>query len=205
MGTIPALMPFARRAQRRRRAHDRCELCGEAVAERHAHVVELATRALRCACTACAILFRDAHAGGGRFRTVPDRVVALAVATLSAADWARLELPVQLAFVVRDDGWTAYYPSPAGSVAAPLSERAAQALVELIPRATDITPHVEAILLHRPRGGGARAFVVPVAAGYELVGIARATWRGFDGGDDARAAIDNFIARLDAAAQRGKP
>ena len=36
---------------------------------------------------------------------------------------------------------------------------------------------------------------------YQLVGEVRKSWRGFDGGDEARSAIAAFIARLDAAAE----
>ena len=40
------------------------------------------------------------------------------------------------------------------------------------------------------------AFVVPVDACYELAGLCRTHWRGFDGGDDVRREMDAFFARL---------
>jgi len=199
-------MPFARRAPQRREDHARCELCGAPVAERHAHVIALERHELQCACTACAVLFRDAHAGNGRYRTVPARVIAARNFLPGDADWARVEIPVQLAFVVRREGWIAFYPSPAGTVEAPLSEAAAEALSSLVPLSAKVEPGVEALLIHRPRGGAnARCYLVPIDACYELVALVRRHWRGFDGGDEARAAIETFIARLDRAAEVEKP
>ena len=209
MKPLRALLPFARRApQRSSDLSDaaRCELCGAAVAERHAHVVALERDELQCACTACAVLFRDARAGHGRYRTVPERVVAARSFAPRDADWARLEIPVQLAFLVRRDGWVAMYPSPAGTVEAPLSEPASAELASLVPLAAEVEARVEALFIHRPRGGaGSRCYLVPIDACYELVALVRRHWRGFDGGDEARAAIDSFIARLDRAAEVEKP
>lgn len=206
MRPLRALLPFARRAPQRRENHARCELCGAAVAERHAHVVALERHELQCACMACAVLFRDAHAGNGRYRTVPERVVAARNFVPRDSDWARLEIPVQLAFVVRREGWIAMYPSPAGTVEAPLSDAAGEALAALVPLSATVEPEVEALLIHRPRGGAnARCFLVPIDVCYELVALVRRHWRGFDGGDEARAAIATFIARLDGAAKREKP
>ena len=206
MRPLRALLPFARRAPQRREDHARCELCGAAVAERHAHVVALDRHELQCACIACAVLFRDAHAGSGRYRTVPERVIAARHFLPGDADWTRLEIPVQLAFVVRRERWIAMYPSPAGTVEAPLSDAASAALAALVPLSAKVEPGVEALLIHRPRGGAtARCYVVPIDACYELVALVRRHWRGFDGGDEARAAIDTFIERLDRAAELEKP
>jgi hypothetical protein len=202
MHTFRALAPFARRAHARREAVARCELCSAAVGERHPHVVELASHAMRCACGACAVLFRDAHAGGGRYRTVSDRVVVPDLAPASDAEWARLEIPVRLAFVIRRDGWVAFYPSPAGPVETPLSDAAATMLTTLVPLAAELEPEIEALFIYRSRQGDTRCLGVPVDACYELVGLVRRHWRGFDGGDEARAAIDEFVTRLEAVAKR---
>ena len=63
-------------------------------------------------------------------------------------------------------------------------------------------PDVQALLVHRPKGGGQRCFIVPIDACYELVGIIRRTWKGFDGGEEAWTAIDAFFADL---AERSRP
>ena len=204
MSPFQSLRPFARRAQALRPTESRCELCGALVAEKHAHVVELQQHAMRCACTACAVLFRDAGAGGGRYRTVPERIVELGPLALDASDWAQLEIPVQLAFVIRrDQGFVAMYPSPAGPVEAPLSAAASTALITRVPRASRLEPEIEALLFHRPRDGSSVALLVPIDACYELVGLVRQSWRGFDGGD-AREQIDRFVTRLRSLAKRDR-
>jgi hypothetical protein len=179
-----ALLPYVRRS-----LSAKCEICSAPLGARHAHVVELVTHGVKCACSACAVLFRD---GTGRFRTVPDRVEAVS----AGGDWSRLEIPVELAFIVRRDGWIAFFPSPAGPVESPLSPGAAAALPELVPAAASLVPEVEAILLQRPRGGGVRCFVAPIDLCFELVGALKREWRGFSGGDRARNEIDAFFARL---------
>jgi hypothetical protein len=43
---------------------------------------------------------------------------------------------------------------------------------------------------------------VPIDRCYELVGVLRRVWRGFDGGQEARALIDGFFADV---AARSRP
>ena len=43
---------------------------------------------------------------------------------------------------------------------------------------------------------------MPIDACYELVGRMRMTWRGFDGGQEARAALAEFFETVE---QRSKP
>ena len=188
---LRALAPFARRANLRREDHPRCELCGATISDSHAHVVELAAHTLRCSCGACAILFRDPGAGGGRYRTVPRRVLRVLDDHI---DWTPLEIPVRLAFVVRRESWVALYPSPAGPVEMELSQAAVTALTALMP--TELEPEVEALLLQRSIEGKTRGILVPLDAAYDLIGLVRRHWRGFDGGD-ARASIDTWISRLE--------
>src|SRR5262249_32963797 len=146
-----------------------CELCGAAIVDEHPHVFERAHRAIRCSCGACGVLFRDAGAAGGRYRTIPNRVLELVPFSPRPEDWLRLGLRVEVVLLVPRDGWVAIYPSPAGAVEAELSEEAAQALAELIPRSRRIERDVEALLLRRTRTGETRGFVVPIVTCYELV------------------------------------
>jgi hypothetical protein len=180
-----ALLPFVRRAQAAS-----CELCGAPLLQRHPHVIERAQQAVRCACTACAVLFR----GGARFCTTGTRVVRVPFSP-GDAEWARLEIPVQLAFLVRRPDWNAFYPSPAGAVVAPLSAVAAETLGALLP--LTVEPEIEALIVDRRR---VSAFVVPLDRAWELAACVRRTWRGFTGGDEARAAIDAFFDQLEEAA-----
>jgi hypothetical protein len=156
--------------------------------------VELAAHTLRCSCGACAILFRDPGAGGGRYRTVPRRVLRLIDAP--GIDWTRLEIPVRLAFVVRREHWIALYPSPAGPVESELSSAAVDSLIALLPAGSVLEPEVEALLLQRSIEGNTLGLLVPLDAAYDLIGLVRRHWRGFDGGE-ARASIDTWISRLE--------
>ena len=47
----------------------------------------------------------------------------------------------------------------------------------------------------RPEGGFA-CHLVPIDACYELVGLVRLHWKGFDGGEEAWKAIEGFFAEL---------
>jgi hypothetical protein len=51
-------------------------------------------------------------------------------------------------------------------------------------------------LIRRGRDGGFECFLVPIDACYELTGIVRRRWRGFDGGEEARRDIDAFFGAL---------
>ena len=53
------------------------------------------------------------------------------------------------------------------------------------------------------RAGG--AFLVPIDRCYELVGALRTVWRGFDGGQEARALLDAFFADLAARSRPAPP
>ena len=50
-------------------------------------------------------------------------------------------------------------------------------------------------------GQQTEAFLVPIDICYELVGHLRRLWRGFDGGQDVRRALDAFFARVGAKAR----
>jgi Family of unknown function (DUF5947) len=58
---------------------------------------------------------------------------------------------------------------------------------------------VEALLVRVPsdvEAGQPECYLVPIDACYELAGGLRKLWRGFDGGQEARAFIDDFFATL---------
>ena len=193
------------RVRSRERDGDRCALCAAKLGEPHPHVVELAQRTLACACHACALLFADEGVSGARYRTVPDRVLVDPAFALTDGEWAALQIPVGLAFLVRrtpEPTWTACYPSPAGALESSLS---AEALAPLVARSrllSIVEPDVEALLFRRGvgrlRDGGEACVLAPLSACYELVGLVRRHWKGFDGGNLAWQAIDAFFAALRA-------
>ena len=50
---------------------------------------------------------------------------------------------------------------------------------------TDLEPDVEALLVQRPAAASFECFLVLIDACYELVGLVRMHWKGFDGGQEA--------------------
>ena len=115
---------------------ERCELCAVPVDDRHRHLVDTERRALACACTGCAMLFDRQGAGGGRFRTIPDRYLA----TRACGRRRRLAgpgIPVGIAFLFRNsaqDRLVALYPSPAGATESEIAPATWRRLRPLAPR-----------------------------------------------------------------------
>ena len=98
----------------------------------------------------------------------------------------------------------AFYPGPAGATESELPLGAWDRIVDANP----VLAHARA----RRRGADradagpaaarCRRFLVPIDRCYELVGALRLVWRGFDGGQEARALLDAFFADL---AARSRP
>jgi hypothetical protein len=202
---IHALRPYARRApQERRTESPGCEICGSPVGERHAHVLRRDPRQVVCSCAACAVLFRDPDASRARYRTIPERVLRDPTTSVDDATWAALGVPVGIAFFIVDEATgrcTGHCPSPAGAVQIDIEPPAWDDLRARVRIAREMAADVEALLVHRPRGGPSEVLVVPVDACYSLAGLVRTHWRGFDGGDDARRAIQRSIDELRARAR----
>jgi hypothetical protein len=191
---LRALAPYVRRKAPPVPRHA-CELCGVAIAEAHRHVVDLEARSLLCSCPSCAILFEQE---GGRFRRVPERVVR--APPVPAGRWAALGVPVRLAFVFfnsRLRRWHASYPGVAGAIESEVAADKWEELAREYPALRGIAPDVEALLVWGPIGAtDLESFIVPIDACYELAGLCRTHWRGFDGGDDVRREMEAFFARL---------
>lgn len=184
------------------RAGERCELCSEPISDDHRHLVELEARSLLCACRGCYLLFTSEGAGGGRYRAVPDRYLAFGDFRLSPGQWDSLQVPVSVAFFFVNsslDRVAAFYPGPAGATESLLSLETWESVVGANPVLMTLEPDVEALLVRAdPKLGGAECFLVPIDACYELVGQLRRLWRGFDGGSEAHAALDEFFRRVQA-------
>ncbi|HEV8063931.1 MAG TPA: DUF5947 family protein [Acidimicrobiales bacterium] len=177
---------------------ERCDICATAVAAEHHHIVDLDSRSLRCACQACALLFTNQGAAGGRWRTVPADVYELPSLTLTAAQWEVLQIPVGVAWLFHNSdtgGTSAFYPGPAGATESLLPLGAFDDLAAAEPALQTLLPDVEALLVRFDRSGS-DCLIVPIDRCYELVGILRQSWRGFDGGTEAHARIDEFFAAL---------
>ncbi len=192
-----------RQASSRLPDEEQCEMCAVLIPADHQHVVNLESRGLLCACRACYLLFVERGAAGGKFRSVPDRHLSLSGFAMTQGEWDALQIPVSVAFFFFNsvmDRVVAFYPSPAGATESLLSLEAWDQLVVDNPVLGMLEPDVEALLVRRA-DGHSDSFVVPIDACYELVGLLRTRWRGFDGGQDAHAAIEGFFAGL---AERSK-
>jgi hypothetical protein len=213
-GSAPPAAPAAREpellgmpAVPARPAAEKCELCATEVPAGHGHVADLENATLACACRACYLLFTQPAAGRGRYRAVPDRYLADPDRALTVAEWDELEIPVGLAFFLKSSSAeriAGFYPSPAGVTECVLDLAAWERLTAEHPLLGAPEPDVEAALICRT-DGGVRYFLVPIDACYELAGRMRLHWRGFDGGAEARASIDEFLATVAARSRAYRP
>lgn len=197
----PPAQPRPRAAQEQR---EHCELCGLPVPEVHRHVVDLATRRLLCACRACQVLFDHDAAGGQHYRLVPDRCVRVEGFRLDDLAWRSLDLPVDLAFFLRDGQTrrvTALYPSPAGCTESELELAAWSEIEAGNPSLAQMRSDVEALLVNRA-GGARAAFIVGIDECYRLVALVRRHWRGLGGGDAVWQELARFFDDLHAKADR---
>jgi hypothetical protein len=185
-------------------AVERCEMCAMPIPDEHSHVVNLDSRGLMCTCRGCYLLFTDAGAQL-RYRAVPERYLSFDAFPFDARAWDELQIPVGLAFLFRNsvqDRTIAFYPSPAGATESELPMEAWARIVEANPALATLRPDVEALLVRRIEGPNGSCHLVPIDACYALVGRLRLLWRGFDGGQQAHEAMDEFFADI---AQRSRP
>ena len=173
---MSTLMRLAQRSTvAREAALEHCELCGTAIGPEHRHVLELATRDVKCACRPCGLLFERAE----RMRLIPSDV--------RRVDAVDLGVPVDMAFVARMDGaFKAFYPSPVGPT---------ESLLAVEP-AVELADDVEALLVRDER-----AWIVGIDVCFALVGLVRTHWQGITGGAEVRRELDAFFDGLDRRAR----
>ena len=184
-GTIAAVRAFAAKPPL---AEERCDFCGHALAESHAHVVD-ASGAPRCACQACALLFPERR--DAQYRRLESHAEKLATEVCTQEQWAALGVPVGLAWLFRDgrDGHVrVQYPGAAGAVEARLDPASTPALATL-------KPGVEAFLV-RDFHAQRECWRVSIDHCWRLAGLLRKHWRGFDGGAEVHARVGAFFKGL---------
>jgi hypothetical protein len=177
---------------------EQCDLCAEPIPPEHRHLLDLESRRLLCACRACSILFDRSGAGGGHYRLIPDRVLALEDVELDDVTWQSFGIPVDMAFFFHSSAAgrvVAFYPSPLGATESLLDLEAWDDLVAANPVLGELEPDVEAFLVDRTNGRR-DCWILPVDRCYELVGLVRTHWRGFTGGEEVWGALDGFFERL---------
>jgi hypothetical protein len=197
------LMRLAREgAVEREQELERCDLCGEPIPPKHRHLLDLESRELMCACQACRLLFERpaAGAGGAHYRLVPDRRLRLDDFVMDDAMWARLRIPVEMAFFFHStpaERVQAYYPGPMGATESLLELGAWEELERDNPVLATLEPDVEALLVNRARGAR-QYFLVPIEDCYRLAGLIRTRWRGLSGGEEVWKEIDGFFKEVAA-------
>lgn len=198
---VAALRRFSSRPKVR---VERCDLCGTALAEEHQHLIEPVNRRLVCACEACAILFDSPTA---KFVRVPRTVRRLPAPAFSDAQWDAMAIPIGMAFFFVNSTLkrvVAMYPGAAGATESLLPLQTWDELVPADSPARTLRFDVEALLVNRVArapSAASRDYLVPIDLCYRLVGLIRSQWRGFSGGTEAWAAIEQFYADLDARAE----
>jgi hypothetical protein len=181
-----------------------CEMCAAPIGDEHSHVVNIERRSLMCSCRACYLLFTREGAAQGKYRAVPDRYLHDRSFQLSDADWDDLQIPVRIAFFFFNSAMgrvAAFYPSPAGATESLLSLDAWRDLSAANPVLASLQSDVEALLVYGRGREGFECFIVPIDACYELTGLIRRRWRGFDGGEEAWRDVEAFFARVRARSE----
>jgi Family of unknown function (DUF5947) len=181
-----------------------CEMCGAPLPAEHGHIVDMENRRLMCTCRPCHLLFTNPGAAQGKFRAVGGRYLPLTAFALNEGQWIALQIPVDVAFFLRNSATgrvLAFYPSPAGATESGLPLEMWDEIVAANPVLSTLEPDVEALLISQRSG---HAWIVPVDACYELVGRIRRHWRGFEGGEEAWLEIEAFFAGLPARANEGE-
>lgn len=179
-------------------AAERCDLCAEPVPPGHRHMLDVQQSAVLCTCGPCGLLFGQSAAGGRHYRLLPERRKALADFRIDGMLWARLGVPVGLAFFVRDGatGEVAVgYPSPLGVTRSAVGPEVWDELTGGYPELAALAHDVEALLVHRSDGADEH-WIVPLDDCYRLAALVRTHWRGLSGGPEVREHIDAFFAGL---------
>ncbi|MGH9645682.1 MAG: DUF5947 family protein [Bryobacteraceae bacterium] len=166
---------------------DRCDMCGVPLGPNHRHLVDPTTHRMMCACAACSLLFPGQ--GPTRFKSVPRDARLLKDFKISDGDWENLNIPIGLAFFLKnsvENRVVAFYPSPAGATESSLP-------ANVVP--DEVSADVEALLVNRLKQPG-QYYVAPIDKCYELVGLIRGNWRGFTGGPEVWEKVDRFFECL---------
>ena len=200
-GALADSFSLLRQFAGKRRATERCELCGLELTADHAHLVDPRARKLACACDACTILFSSRS--GAQYKRVPREITYLAGFRLTDAEWESLMIPINMAFFFEssvEQKVIALYPSPAGATESQLPLDTWSGIVAENPELARIEPDVEALLVNRlgPTRGytAAEYYLLPIDECYKLVWLIRSHWKGLSGGADVWKQLESFFAEL---------
>jgi len=197
----PMALSRLRQFAGKRRAIERCELCGRELMAEHHHLVDPAARRMVCACGACAILFGSQ--GGVKYKSVPREIRFLADFRLTDAEWESLMIPINMAFFFESSTEAkvvALYPSPAGATESQLPLDTWRSIVADNPVLAGMALDVEALLVNRlghMHGFSAdEYYLLPIDACYKLVWLIRSHWKGLSGGAEVWEKLEEFFTDL---------
>jgi hypothetical protein len=177
-------------------AEEVCDLCGVEVPPKHEHLLHLGDRRILCVCATC----WAQRSGDPELRPTGSRVVWLEGFSLPDELWARLEVPIGLAFFMYSsslEAMVAMYPSPAGATESELQLAAWEDLTALNPALEGLEPDAEALVVNRI--SEPHEFVIaPIDECYGLVGAIKVNWEGISGGAAIEREVPAFFARLRA-------
>ncbi len=209
--TVPmgALRRFIKEREQASTVVEHCELCSDLIPSDHHHLLDLSGPTVICACQACSVLFNGQGAGGGKYRLIPKRYIALPDFRMSEEQWEEMMIPVNMVYIFQStkaNCMMAFYPSPAGPMESLLDVENWASLMENNPILHRMEPDVEALLINRIRAVR-EYYIVPIDACYKLVGLIRAYWKGLSGGEEVWKEIAAFFAGIRQKSElvRGEP
>jgi hypothetical protein len=193
--TLSALRAFVAPRER----IERCELCAAPIAGEHEHVFDPKAARLRCTCPACARLLSGTS--GTALRRVDSFARRLDGLEIDDAAWAKLGVPVGLAFFsLRGPAFAvvASLPGRAGVVETAIPNELWWDLAEEHPALRVLVPEVEALLVRRTRDRR-EYFHASIDVCFRLAGLLRSGDGPLSGPEPSF--VDDFFAELDAAAR----
>lgn len=173
---------------------ERCDLCGAEIAADHRHLLHLEERRILCACEPCVAM----RAGDGPYRPTGSRLLWLRGFDLREDLWARLRIPIGLAFFMRSSsvgGVVGLYPSPAGATESELDLGAWDELCAANPVLATLDADVEGLIVNRISAPPQYA-IAPIDECYRLVGAVKASWEGISGGSAVERVVPSFLEEL---------
>ncbi|HEY1853679.1 MAG TPA: DUF5947 family protein [Solirubrobacterales bacterium] len=173
---------------------EQCDLCGAEIAADHRHLLHLEERRILCACEPCVAM----RSGDGPYRPTGSRLLWLHGFDLTEDLWARLRIPIGLAFFLRSSsvgGVVGLYPSPAGATESELDLGAWEELSAANPVLATLDEDVEGLIVNRISDPHQFA-IAPIDECYALVGAVKANWEGISGGGAVERVVPSFLEQL---------